>query len=200
MDLQLEDARQAVKTAYEKVMEAGLTEEKLSESQKKIEENMDEKTLKAYRHYLGTLAYQAFVLKRRDYKYIVSALQAAKPMLAMRVSELDSDPYLLNVPGSTFDLRKGLDGSQPISADDFITKQAIVAPGEKGMQEWQDALDLFFCNDNDLIAYVQQIVGLAAVGKVYFEALIIAYGEGSNGKSTFWNTISKVLEIGRAHV
>lgn len=34
---------------------------------------------------------------------------------------------------------------------------------------------------------------MAAVGKVYLEALIIAYGEGRNGKSTFWNTISRVL-------
>jgi len=25
------------------------------------------------------------------------------------------------------------------------------------------------------------------------EALIISYGEGSNGKSTFWNSIAKVL-------
>ena len=31
------------------------------------------------------------------------------------------------------------------------------------------------------------------IGKVYVEALIIAYGEGRNGKSTFWNVVSKVL-------
>lgn len=31
------------------------------------------------------------------------------------------------------------------------------------------------------------------VGRVYLESLIIAYGEGRNGKSTFWNTISRVL-------
>ncbi len=36
-------------------------------------------------------------------------------------------------------------------------------------------------------------MGLAAVGKVYVEALIIAHGEGRNGKSTFWNAISRVL-------
>ena len=40
---------------------------------------------------------------------------------------------------------------------------------------------------------MQQICGLCAIGKVYQEALIIAYGEGSNGKSTFWNAISRVL-------
>ena len=40
---------------------------------------------------------------------------------------------------------------------------------------------------------MQETVGLAAIGKVYEEALIIAYGEGRNGKSTFWNTVSRVL-------
>ena len=40
---------------------------------------------------------------------------------------------------------------------------------------------------------MQEVVGLAVVGKVYMEAMIIAYGEGRNGKSTFWNTISRVL-------
>ena len=35
-----------------------------------------------------------------------------------------------------------------------------------------------------MIDYVQKVVGLAAIGKVYVEALIIAYGEGRNGKST----------------
>lgn len=58
---------------------------------------------------------------------------------------------------------------------------------------WLDALDTIFCRDTVLMDYVQQIVGMAAVGRVYMEALIIAYGEGSNGKSTFWNTIARVL-------
>ena len=37
------------------------------------------------------------------------------------------------------------------------------------------------------------MVGLAAIGKVYQEHMIIAYGGGANGKSTFWNTIFRVL-------
>lgn len=39
------------------------------------------------------------------------------------------------------------------------------------------------------------ICGLAAVGKVAVEALIIAYGCGRNGKSTFWNSVSRVLGL-----
>ena len=34
-----------------------------------------------------------------------------------------------------------------------------------------------------------------AVGKVEVEALIIAYGCGRNGKSTFWNSVSRVLGL-----
>jgi P4 family phage/plasmid primase-like protien len=34
---------------------------------------------------------------------------------------------------------------------------------------------------------------MAAIGKVYAEHMIIAYGGGANGKSTFWNTIARVL-------
>ena len=58
---------------------------------------------------------------------------------------------------------------------------------------WNAALNTFFCEDKDLIRYVQEVAGLAAIGKVHLEGLIIAYGGGRNGKSTFWNTISKIL-------
>ncbi len=40
---------------------------------------------------------------------------------------------------------------------------------------------------------MQQVVGLAAIGRVFLEAIIIAYGSGRNGKSTFWNTIARVF-------
>ena len=36
-------------------------------------------------------------------------------------------------------------------------------------------------------------MGMAAMGKVYQEHIIIAFGGGANGKSTFWNTIFRVL-------
>lgn len=84
-------------------------------------------------------------------------------------------------------------GRRDHSPEDYITKITAAGPGDKGEALWQDALDTIFCKDRDLIAYVQQIVGMAAVGRVYMEALIIAYGEGSNGKSTFWNNIARVL-------
>ena len=114
-------------------------------------------------------------------------------MLAIDVSELDFDPELLNTPDGTFDLTKGLKGSHPHDPDDLITKITACGPGDKGAKLWQDALETFFCGDQELIDYVQEIVGMAAVCKVYAEHMIIAYGGGANGNSTFWNTIARVL-------
>ena len=84
-------------------------------------------------------------------------------------------------------------GRRDHSPEDYITKVTAASPGDKGKELWLDALNTIFCGDSALISYVQQIVGMAAVGRVYLESLIIAYGEGRNGKSTFWNTIARVL-------
>ena len=92
-------------------------------------------------------------------------------------------------------LRQGMAGAREHSPEDFITKITSVSPNQKGMRIWLDSLNLIFQHNQELIDYVQMICGLAAIGKVYVEALIIAYGDGRNGKSTFWNAISRVLGL-----
>ena len=109
------------------------------------------------------------------------------------MNDLDRNESLLNTPRATYDLRKGMAGEQPHDPKDLITKITGCSPGDEGRQVWEDALWLFFCGDQTLIDYVQQVVGMAAVGKVYQEHLIIAYGGGANGKSTFWNAVYRVL-------
>lgn len=193
LDLQLEDARDEYTAALQKLLALGCDEAEVIAGGKKFEAGLSGDALKAYRYYLAAVAYKAFVMKRRDMKYVAAALQAAKPMVLIEVQDLDRDAFLLNVPGATYDLQEGIASKRESRAGDLITKQTACAPGAGGKDEWDKALDLFFCNDADLIGYVQQIVGIAAIGKVCLEALIIAYGGGSNGKSTFWNSISRVM-------
>nr|MCR5135768.1 DUF5906 domain-containing protein [Oscillospiraceae bacterium] len=138
-------------------------------------------------------AYRAFVLKRRDMNYVLSALAAAKPMVQRNITDLDRDEFLLNTPDATYDLRYGMAGALAHEPKNYITKVTAVNPSEKGKYEWLQALDTFFCGDAELIRYVQQIAGLAAIGKVFLEAIIIAYGVGRNGKSTFFNTVSRIM-------
>lgn len=193
LDLQLEDAKDTVQNAVQALVSAGVSEETILSGGKKAVANFNEEQMNLYKDYAAAVSYKAFVMKRRDMKYIVSAMQAAKPMLEMKSTDLDADEMLLNTPDGTYDLRHGLDGRQEHSAADFITKMTAFAPSDKGKNEWLSALDLIFQSDSELIEYVQQIAGLCAIGNVYLEELIISYGVGSNGKSTFWNSIAGVL-------
>jgi P4 family phage/plasmid primase-like protien len=148
---------------------------------------------RSFQKYEIATTYRNYAIKRRDSKYITSALKEARPKLEIDQKQLDADEFLLNTPSGTYDLRVGITDAHEHRAGDFITKMTSVDPSDTGKDIWDAALDTFFLGDTELMGYVQEIVGLAAIGKVYIEALIIAYGEGRNGKSTFWNTVSRVL-------
>lgn len=164
-------------------------------SKSKAEMLMNNEQMEVYQAFLAAKAYQSFVLQRRASKNITATLKEARPMLEITPQDLDANPYLLCTPDATYDLRLGMAGAREHSPDDFITKITTVSPGDRGRQLWLDCLDTIFCGDKTLIDYVQCICGLAAIGKVEVEALIIAYGCGRNGKSTFWNSVSRVLGL-----
>lgn len=193
LDLQLQDATDEIERAKKLLIAKGVSEETVKGGAKKIEKEVTGDQLPAYYMLLAAQIYHAFVMKRRDMKYVTSALNAAKPMLSADVNDLDRNENLLNTPYATYNLTLGLAGEQPHNPEDLITKITECSPSQDGIQIWEDALQLFFCGDADLINYVQMVVGMAAIGKVYQEHLIIAYGGGANGKSTFWNTIARVL-------
>ncbi|HGA1150870.1 TPA: phage/plasmid primase, P4 family [Streptococcus suis] len=194
MDLQLEEASEQYESAIKQLVQTGIPESIVREGGKglvKLIDSPSQQILLA--KYLSAKAYYQFVMKRRDYRYIMATHNTAKPMLAIDISELDENDMLLNTPDATYDLKCGLSGSQAHSATDYLTKITTASPGNQGMGLWQETLATFFCGDQELIDYVQMVVGMAAIGKVYQEHMIIAYGGGANGKSTFWNTIARVL-------
>lgn len=193
LDIQLADADEAIKSAEDALIAAGVPEESVRAGGKTLEKSVPTEKMGLLYALIGALTYHKFVMKYRNYKNIVNTQNAAKPMLAIDVSELDYDAELLNTPEQTYDLTKGMAGGHAHDPDDLITKVTNCSPGNEGMQLWLDTLETFFCKDKALISYVQEIVGMAAVGKVYAEHMIIAYGGGANGKSTFWNTIARVL-------
>ena len=192
-DEQLEEAEKQV-TATGKYMDAtGAYVVIATYGKSKAPEHFTKEQLKAFLAHEAAVAYRQFVIKRRDSKYITATLKEARPMVEIKNSDLDANGFLLNTPDGTVDLRNGLSGMREHRAEDFITKCTAVSPGDAGRELWKDALQTFFCGGSDLEAYVQRIAGLAVIGHVYVEALIIAHGGGRNGKSTFWNVLSRVL-------
>lgn len=192
---QLKEAGNDLMEALTKLKNTGTQTILDSTSKTKAEQLMNDQQMEAYQDFLAAKAYQAFAIKRRDSKNITSTLKESHPILEISPRDLDADPFALCTPEATFDLRKGMAGAREHSPEDFITKITSVSPSQKGQQIWLDCLDLIFQGDQSLIDYVQMICGLAAIGKVYVEALIIAYGDGRNGKSTFWNAVSRVLGL-----
>ncbi|MBU0278729.1 phage/plasmid primase, P4 family [Gemella sp. zg-1178] len=158
---------------------------------KKAKEQFNKLQKRAYEKYENALNYEKYAIKRRDSKYIWSALKEVHPMIQIAPVDLDTNEFLLNTPKGTINLQNG--SLQAHNPSNFITKQTSVSVSNENEHIWLETLNTIFVNDQDLIDYVQLIVGLAAIGKVYVEALIISYGEGRNGKSTFWNVISRIL-------
>ena len=190
---QLEEAETEIKKATDEMMKNGAWELLASMGPKKAAMAFSSEQARSFQKYENATTYRNYAIKRRDSKYITAALKEAHPMVEIDQRQLDADEFLLNTPSATYDLRIGLPSAHEHTPADFITKQTTVDPSNEGMDIWQDALETFFCGDNELIDYVQEIAGLSAIGKVCVEGLIIAYGEGRNGKSTFWNTLSRVL-------
>ena len=193
LDRQLEDAIRNLARGRKPLVDLGISEKLINAGGKALEKEVPAGELDKLIAFYDALNYKSFVMKRRDMKYIISAMQALKPMVEIDQNELDRNENLLNCPDGTYDLALGLRGRHDHDASDYITKITAAAPGDEGHEIWQQTLNLIFQEDQELIDYVQRIVGLAAIGEVYQEAMIIAYGDGSNGKSTFWNTISTVM-------
>lgn len=193
LDLQLQNAKDELNFYKEKLIDMGVSKPLLSVGGKALEKTITEKQMPTYLKFLSAKQYFSFVMKKRDYKVMSGTFNVARTMLNIDVKEFDKNELLLNTPYATFNLKQGVDGVMPHNPADLITKITNKMPSDEGKEVWLAALDTFFLADKELIDYVQQIVGLAAIGKVYQEHLIIAYGGGANGKSTFWNTIYRVM-------
>lgn len=190
---QLAEAETEMKKAMDELVKNGGMEILVSVGPKKAVQMFNKQQAHAYEMYEDAVAYKKYAIKRRDTKNIAATLKEARPMLEVEQRNLDANEFMLNTPTLTYDLRQGTKFPMEHRPEHFITKQTTVDPSSDGADIWAAALDTFFLKDTDLIDYVQRMVGLSAIGKVYVEALIIAYGEGRNGKSTFWNVIARVL-------
>lgn len=175
------------------IKQSGVREIMSSMSEKKALSVFDDNQKSIYFKLVSLENYKKYTIKRGDTRAIHATLKESKPMLEIDQRNLDTDEFLLNTPSYTVDLRTG--DHRDHDANEFITKATLIDPSEESMDLWLDALDTFFLKDKELIAYVQKVAGLSLIGKVFIEALIIAYGNGRNGKSTFWNTISRVLNL-----
>lgn len=177
-DRQIKEACAELKKAQEAEMESALNKDD-------IENKISKKRV------TKSIAYRKFVLAKRDTLKISAVLTEAKPMVALDSSCLDSDPFMLNTLNGTVDLRSKEVHSH--RSTDYCTKITKTEISNQGTELFSDFLKTITCNNKELENYLQVIAGMFAVGAVYRENIVIAYGCGRNGKSTFFNLLARVL-------
>ena len=171
LDKQLEEAKAVLGKATKLLTESGVTQDLIQAGGRTLEKAIEPEQKKTFDLYRVALAYKNFVMKRRDMKYVTSALQAAKPMLLKMIQDFDSQDFMLNTPSAVYDLTKGLQGAVPHKPEDYMTKITLVSPDTKNEKLWLDAVSGFFLSDQELIEYVQQIVVLRASRNTPFCAI-----------------------------
>jgi putative DNA primase/helicase len=109
---------------------------------------------------------------------------------AALAEQWDSDPWLLNTPAGTVDLRNGMvRGHQ---SDQYITKLSASGPGGE-CPCWLRFLDRVTAGDADLQSFLQRISGYCLTGSTKEHALFFMFGTGANGKSVFLSTLAGLL-------
>jgi P4 family phage/plasmid primase-like protien len=106
--------------------------------------------------------------------------------------QLDAHPWELNTPAGIVDLRTGLLG--PSDASRLHTKVTRCAPDfGADRARWEEFLADTFNGDDELVGYLQRLVGYSATGSVAKHVLPFAVGSGGNGKGVFLESLTAVL-------
>jgi putative DNA primase/helicase len=137
------------------------------------------------------LAWALSTESRKHFEAMVS-LAESEEGIAVAPEEWDQDPWLLNCLNGTIDLRTG--ELKPHRKEDLITKVCPVEydPDAKAPR-WEQFMREIFAGDEDLIAYMTRVAGMSLAAVDFVQELYILYGEGSNGKNVYLDTIQRIL-------
>jgi len=119
------------------------------------------------------------------------SLAESEPGISVKMTELDTNPWLFNCLNGTIDLATGQ--LLPYHKEDLLT---VIAPVEyhpdAPCPRWLTFLDQVTDGNAELQGYLQRAVGYSLTGDTKNQVLFFLYGLGNNGKSTFTTTIRKL--------
>ena len=129
---------------------------------------------------------------RKKIMDMITLAESEKEVI-IAANKLDADPDLLGVMNGVLDLKTG-DFIAP-RRDLYITKACAVAydPDAK-CPEWDKFLLKITHNDAKLVSYLARVMGYALTGSVAEEIAFLLWGSGKNGKTTFRETLYRMLD------
>jgi putative DNA primase/helicase len=143
------------------------------------------------------LAQWAVTSEKRDKIAAMLHLAEAEVGIPILPEDMDADPWLFNVRNGTIDLQTGQ--LRPHRREDRITKLADVNfDPEARCPNWLATLEKFFARPDpnataELIEYFQRLCGYVMTGVIREQIMPVAYGLGSNGKSTILGALLDVF-------
>jgi putative DNA primase/helicase len=120
----------------------------------------------------------------------VERLARSDQRLAATVDQWDRDPWLLNTPAGTVELKTG--SMREHRREDYITKLAEASPGG-ACPRWRAFMATITDGDAELAAFIQRMLGYTLTGSTQEQCLFFLYGRGANGKSVLLNTVSSIM-------
>ncbi len=101
----------------------------------------------------------------------------------------DEHSWLVGCPNGVLDLRTGeLRDGRPDDRITMCTGTPFV-PDAKATR-WERFMREIFQDDSELVSFVHRAVGYSLTGETSDQSFFMAYGSGSNGKSTFQRMVS----------
>lgn len=145
----------------------------------------DDKQAQARRQELAGWARRTEAKERREALITLAQSEEGLPVLP---EQLDADPWLFNCHNGTLNLRTG--ALRPHRREDLLTKLAPVPYDSNATcPTWLAFLHTIMDGNTDLIGFLQRLTGYALTGVIREHVLVSFYGTGSNGKSTFLETV-----------
>jgi putative DNA primase/helicase len=133
----------------------------------------------------------ASVSQSRERISAMSSLAMSELSIPILPAEMDRNPWLLSCANGTLDLRAG--SLREHDPSDLITQ---LCPTEFDHRAscplWSATLTKFLVSD-ELIGFFGRLVGYMMTGVIRDHVLPIAWGKGSNGKSTILGTLLEVF-------
>ena len=112
--------------------------------------------------------------------------------MIVSMANFDKDTHLINCLNGVVDLTNRC--LQASSSLRLISKLAKASYNRKAKAPvFKSFINQIFGNDVELIRWVQRAIGYSLTGSVLEQKLFYAYGTGSNGKSTLFEIIMRIL-------
>ena len=119
------------------------------------------------------------------------ALACTDARIAVAQNDFDTYHAELNTPGGIVDLKTGLlTESNPTH---LHSKTTLLTPRQTPTPMWDSFLKTTFQGREDLVDYMQTLIGYQATGLVGEQILPFYYGSGANGKSVLADVLQTIL-------